>query len=150
MYVSNVVLNSIFAPKIRRNTDANIKSTTPRCEADSIEIRSRSHLFVQACTLRDVDATNASPDRARQAGSHSTLRTRRGPLMLQSTLRKRGSGFCEKFQLNGTGSRSGRRKLTFLGNPLEGFGRTLDPVLTIIALRRKQANDFISTARSRT
>jgi len=44
----------------------------------------------------------------------------------------------------------GRRKLAFPGNSFEGFGRALDPVLTVVAIRRKQANDFIGTGRSRT
>ena len=46
--------------------------------------------------------------------------------------------------------RLGHRKLAFLGNSFEGFGRALDPVLTVVAIRRKQANDFIGTGRRRT
>lgn len=44
----------------------------------------------------------------------------------------------------------GHRKLAFLGNSFEGLDRTFDPVLTVVAIRRKQANDFISTGCGRT
>ena len=46
--------------------------------------------------------------------------------------------------------RLGHRKLAFLGDPFEGFGRAFDPVLTVVAIRRKQTNDFISTGGGRT
>src|SRR5260370_36837899 len=37
-------------------------------------------------------------------------------------------------------------ELTFLGHPFEGFSRALDPVLAVVAVGRKQANDLIGAA----
>src|ERR1700730_11021583 len=41
-------------------------------------------------------------------------------------------------------------ELAFLGHPFERFDRTLDPVLTVIAVGRKQPDHFIGAARGRT
>src|ERR1700733_1858662 len=44
---------------------------------------------------------------------------------------------------------SGNVELTFLGHPFESFSRTFDPVLTVVAISRKQPDDLISAAGGR-
>ena len=41
---------------------------------------------------------------------------------------------------------SGVGELAFLGNPLEGFGGALDPILEIVAIRRQKADHLIGSA----
>ena len=41
----------------------------------------------------------------------------------------------------------GNDELAFLGDPLESFRRTLDPVLAVVALSRKLADHLIGAAR---
>src|SRR5207244_5487116 len=45
---------------------------------------------------------------------------------------------------------SGKGELTFLGHPLEGFARTLDAILTIVALSRQLADHLIGAGGGRT
>src|SRR3974390_827537 len=45
---------------------------------------------------------------------------------------------------------SGNVELAFLGHTLEGFGRTLDPVLAVVAIGRKQTDHLVGTAGGRT
>jgi hypothetical protein len=42
---------------------------------------------------------------------------------------------------------SGKVKLAFLGHPFESLSRALDSILAVIAVGRKQADDFVSTTR---
>src|SRR5215471_17560626 len=44
----------------------------------------------------------------------------------------------------------GKGELAFLGHPFERFGRTLDPVLAVVAVGRKQTDHLVGSARGRT
>src|ERR1700691_5670818 len=45
---------------------------------------------------------------------------------------------------------SGNVELTFLGHPFESLGRTLDPILAVIAIGRQQPDHLIGAAGGRT
>ena len=78
-----------------------------------------------------------------------------------ATFAFRQNGFCERGRLTAVKTDppssgclrtrvSGNRELAFLGDPFESFGRTLDTILTVVALGRKQPNHLIGAAGGRT
>ena len=52
--------------------------------------------------------------------------------------------------MRGERQSSGERELAFLGDAFEGFGRALDPVLTVVAIGRQQLDHLIGAGRGRT
>src|SRR3979490_558088 len=53
-------------------------------------------------------------------------------------------------QLLRTQSLLGNVELTFLGHPFESLGRTLDPILAVVAVGREQPDHLIGAASGRT
>src|SRR4051812_745168 len=48
-----------------------------------------------------------------------------------------------------SGDGSGNVELTFLGDPFEGLGRTLDPILAVVSVGRQQLDHLIGAAGGR-
>jgi hypothetical protein len=113
-------------------------------KADERQISSSDEAHAQF--MRDVPSRE---QRANGQSEHRESATAPGPPCEGEAGLLTASGANSSATSMGGGGASGERELTFLGDPFEGLGRALDPVLAVVAFRRQQADDFVRAAGSR-